>query len=105
MSPPLKLFDLCFTLEYLKLYPQCEGEGMATERFHSGQRSSQMESGRQFVQYTETCAAVLEEIAAKCGFKVSFNATDQISLSSSSISLPYVVFLHLFLGGVQVNSM
>lgn len=43
---------------------------MATQRFHSGNRSSQMEPGRQFVQYTETSGAVLEEIAAKCGFKV-----------------------------------
>ncbi|KAF7002626.1 hypothetical protein CFC21_018088 [Triticum aestivum] len=56
-------------------YRSFSGEDMATQRFHPGNRSSQMESGRQFVQYTETSGAVLEEIAAKCGFKVEYRST------------------------------
>lgn len=55
-------------------YRSFSGEDMATQRFHSGHRSSQMEPGRQ-LQYTETSGAVLEEIAAKCGFKVEYRST------------------------------
>ena len=67
---PLVNYLICTSLEYLKLYLQCEGEDMATQHFRSGHRSSEMESGRHFVQYTDTSGGVLEEIAAKCGFKV-----------------------------------
>lgn len=56
-------------------YRSFSGEDMATQHFHSGHRSSQMESGRQFLQYAETSGGVLEEIAAKCGFKVEYQST------------------------------
>ncbi|CAM0903666.1 unnamed protein product [Alopecurus aequalis] len=56
-------------------YRSFSGEDMATQHFHSGHRSSEMESGRQFVQYTDTSGGVLEEIAAKCGFKVEYQST------------------------------
>ncbi|KAF7017367.1 hypothetical protein CFC21_030820 [Triticum aestivum] len=52
-----------------------QNQAPTTYRSFSGNRSSQMESGRQFVQYTETSGAVLEEIAAKCGFKVEYRST------------------------------
>jgi hypothetical protein len=68
--PARKLFDLYTYLEYLKLYLQFEGEDLATQHFHPGDRSRQMESGRQFL-HTDTSGMVLEEIAAKCGFKVT----------------------------------
>uniref|UniRef100_A0ACD5USP8 Uncharacterized protein n=1 Tax=Avena sativa TaxID=4498 RepID=A0ACD5USP8_AVESA len=54
-------------------YRSFSGEDMSN--LHLGHRSSQMESGRQFVQYTETSGVVLEEIAAKCGFKVEYQST------------------------------
>ncbi|KQJ83718.1 RNA polymerase II C-terminal domain phosphatase-like 1 [Brachypodium distachyon] len=56
-------------------YRSFSGEGTATQRLHSGQRSGQLESGHQFVQYTETSGGVLQEIAAKCGFKVEYQST------------------------------
>jgi len=56
-------------LLYSKLDLQCEGEDIATRHAPSRQRSSQMESGRYFIQYGGI-TGVLEEIAVKCGFKV-----------------------------------
>ncbi|KAM3388267.1 hypothetical protein ACQJBY_010817 [Aegilops geniculata] len=52
-----------------------QNQAPTTYRSFSGNRSSQMESGRKFVQYTDTSGAVLEEIAAKCGFKVEYRST------------------------------
>jgi hypothetical protein len=57
-------------LEYSNLCLQYEGEDIATWHAPSRQRSIQMESGRNFVQYGGTFG-VLEEIAVKCGFKVA----------------------------------
>ncbi|CAN6235709.1 unnamed protein product [Urochloa humidicola] len=50
------------------------GEDIATRHAPSRQRSSQMESGRYFVQYGGI-SSVLEDIAVKCGFKVEYRST------------------------------
>ncbi|CAO2043106.1 unnamed protein product [Urochloa humidicola] len=50
------------------------GEDIATRHPPPRQRSSQMESGRYFVQYGGI-SNVLEDIAVKCGFKVEYRST------------------------------
>ncbi|KAG2567617.1 hypothetical protein PVAP13_7NG336900 [Panicum virgatum] len=55
-------------------YRSFSGEDIVTCHAPSRQRSSQMESGRYFVQYGGI-TGVLEEIAVKCGFKVEYRST------------------------------
>ncbi|KAG2573527.1 hypothetical protein PVAP13_7KG258800 [Panicum virgatum] len=55
-------------------YRSFSGEDIATRHAPSRQRSSQMESGRYFIQYGGI-TGVLEEIAVKCGFKVEYRST------------------------------
>uniref|UniRef100_A0A0D9W7F4 protein-serine/threonine phosphatase n=1 Tax=Leersia perrieri TaxID=77586 RepID=A0A0D9W7F4_9ORYZ len=56
-------------------YRSFPGEDVGTRFGPSSHRSSQTEPAHQFVQYAQTSAGALEEIAVKCGFKVEYQST------------------------------
>ncbi|CAN6240243.1 unnamed protein product [Urochloa humidicola] len=75
--PPLPLHSEDHQMFHNRAPAMCRsfsGEDIATRHPPSRQRSSQMESGRYFVQYGGI-SSVLEDIAVKCGFKVEYRST------------------------------